>query len=79
MERIQKGYTDPQNGPTTLNEIKAYENNAKATVAIVTCLNDAIFSKVTDAKLSKEIWEKLKSVFEGLKVTKRPSKPRLQI
>lgn len=62
-----KGYITPHNGPT----IKAYESNAKAIVAIVTFLNDAVFSKVTGAKSAKEIWDKLKSVFEGDEKTKQ--------
>ncbi|XP_057847721.1 uncharacterized protein LOC131057584 [Cryptomeria japonica] len=64
-ESIKKGYIDPQYSPTTSNEIKAYESNAKAIVAIVSCLNDANFSKVTCTKSAKETWEMLKSVFEG--------------
>ncbi|XP_059067707.1 uncharacterized protein LOC131858475 [Cryptomeria japonica] len=70
-ESIKKGYNAPQNGPTTIDEIKTYESDAKDTIAIVTCLNDAIFSKVIEVKLAKEIWEKLKSLCEGDEKTKQ--------
>lgn len=40
-------------------------------VAIFTCLNDAVFSKVIGIESDKEIWEKLKSVFEGDEKTKQ--------
>lgn len=58
-------HTTLANGPQTPYEVKAHENNAKAKVAIISCLSDSVFAKVIGLKSTKEIWEKLSSVYEG--------------
>lgn len=40
QEIIQIGYQHPQNGPSTPNEIKAQETNAKAIKICISCLSD---------------------------------------
>lgn len=70
-DAIKNGYIAPANGPQTLDEVKAHENNVKAKVVIINCLSDAVFAKVVGLKSAKEIWEKLSSVYEGDEKTKQ--------
>ncbi|XP_059073824.1 uncharacterized protein LOC131874458 [Cryptomeria japonica] len=45
--------------------MKDFENNTKARVAIVSCLSDEVFGRVVRLETTKEIWDKLRSVYEG--------------
>lgn len=47
-ESIKNGYNVMENGPQTSDELKTK-------VAIVSCLSDAIFSKVVVLKSAKEV------------------------
>jgi hypothetical protein len=45
--------------------VKLGENNSKAKNALLNGLNDTIFTKVAHCKYSKEIWDKLRNIYEG--------------
>jgi hypothetical protein len=45
--------------------VKLGENNCKATNALLNGLSDKIFTKVTHCKSAKEIWDKLRNIYEG--------------
>jgi hypothetical protein len=41
------------------------ENNFKAINALLNGLNDTVFTKVAHCKSAKEIWDKLRNIYEG--------------
>ena len=53
------------NPPTDNQGKKAYEDNSKAMNAILSGLSETIFVKVMHCKSAKEIWDKLKNIYEG--------------
>lgn len=58
-------YTVPQNPPSTLDEMKAFESNAKAMNAIMYGLSESEFVKVMHYDIPQAMWDKLKNAYEG--------------
>lgn len=53
-EIIKIGYTTPQNGPPqTLDEVRDFENNTNARVAIFIFLSDEVFGNFVGLKTTK--------------------------
>ena len=51
--------------PTNDKEVKLGENNSKAINALLNGLSDTVFTKVSHCKYTKEIWDKLRNIYEG--------------
>ena len=65
------GYIYPKSPPTDLEGIKQFGYNAKVVNAILAGLARTIFAKVMHCKTTKEIWDKLHTIYEGdIKVKK---------
>ncbi|XP_059075439.1 uncharacterized protein LOC131875357 [Cryptomeria japonica] len=62
---VVDGYSPPSNPPTDQAGKKKSENNAKAKHALLCSLADSEFTKVVHFKSAKEIWNKLKGIYEG--------------
>ena len=64
---IVNTYDIPANPPTDVRGIekKNYEDNTKAMNAILSGLTESVFVKVMHCETTKEIWDKLKSIYEG--------------
>jgi hypothetical protein len=45
--------------------VKIGQNNSKATNALLNGLGETIFTKVAHRKSTKEIWDKLRNIYEG--------------
>jgi hypothetical protein len=65
-------YDVPANPPTNTHGMKAYENNSKAMDAILSGLTKTIFVKVMHCETAKEIWDKLKNIYQGDDKVKGP-------
>ena len=55
----------PNSSPTNDKAVKLGENNSKAINALLNGLSDTIFTKVSHCKSTKEIWDKLRKIYEG--------------
>jgi hypothetical protein len=64
-QSIVDGYTAPTVPPTNDKAVKLNENNSKAKNALLNGLSDTIFTKVAHCKYAKEIWDKLRNIYEG--------------
>jgi hypothetical protein len=64
-QSIVDGYTAPTVPPTNEKAVKLGENNSKATNALLNGLSDTVFTKVAHCKSTKEIWDKLRNIYEG--------------
>jgi hypothetical protein len=64
-QSIVDGYTVPTVPPTNDKVVKLVQNNSKATNALLNGLNETIFTKVAHCKSTKEIWDKLRNIYEG--------------
>jgi hypothetical protein len=62
---VVNGYVIPNNAPTDLNEKKIMSCNSKAKHVILRALAPTIDIKVVGKNTSKEVWYKLKSIYEG--------------
>ena len=64
---IVNTYDIPANPPADVRdtENKNYEDNSKAMNAILSGLTESVFVKVMHCETTKEIWDKLKSIYEG--------------
>lgn len=62
---VETRYTMPNGGPSTDDEIKAYENNGKARYALLSGLSNIELVKVMNLKSVRDIWKKLESIYEG--------------
>ena len=62
---IANKYDVPANPPTDAHGKKLYEGNSKAMNAILSGLAETIFVKVMHCETAKEIWDKLKNIYEG--------------
>lgn len=62
---IQNQYVSPANGPSIVDEIKAYEINNKERFIIVNILSHFELIKVVNLKTAKEVWDKLEKMYEG--------------
>jgi uncharacterized lipoprotein YehR (DUF1307 family) len=59
------GYVIPNNAPTDPNEKKLMRCNSKAKHVILGALEPTIAIKVMGCNTAKEVWDKLKSIYEG--------------
>jgi hypothetical protein len=64
-QSIVDGYTTPTVPPTNDKAVKLGENNSKAKNALLNGLSDTVFTKVAHCKSAKEIWDKLRNIYEG--------------
>jgi hypothetical protein len=64
-QSIVDGYTTPTVPPTNDKAVKLGQNNSKATNALLNGLSETIFTKVAHCKSAKEIWDKLRNIYEG--------------
>ncbi|XP_059068920.1 uncharacterized protein LOC131859326 [Cryptomeria japonica] len=64
-QSVVDGYTPPSTPPTDTTGKRKSENNAKAEHALLCSLADFEFTKVMHCKSAKEIWNKLKGIYEG--------------
>jgi hypothetical protein len=62
---IVDGYTTPTVPSTNDKAMKLGENNSKDKNALLNGLNDMIFTKVAHCKSAKDIWDKLRNIYEG--------------
>ena len=65
LQSIVDGYKTPTIPPTNDKAVKLGENNSKATNALLNGLSDTIFTKVAHCKSTKDIWDKLRNIYEG--------------
>jgi hypothetical protein len=64
-QSIVDGYIAPIVPPTNDKAVKLGENNSKAINALLNGLSDTVFTKVAHCKYAKEIWDKLRNIYEG--------------
>jgi hypothetical protein len=64
-QSIVDGYTVPAVPPTNDKAVKLAQNNSKATNSLLNGLNEIVFTKVAHCKSAKEIWDKLRNIYEG--------------
>ena len=53
------------NPPTNAQGKRAYEGNSKALNEILSGLTETVFVKVMRCDIAKEVWDKLKNIYEG--------------
>jgi hypothetical protein len=56
---IVDGYTAPIVPLTNEKAMKLDENNSKSKNALLNCLSDTVFTKVSHCKSAKDIWDKI--------------------
>ena len=61
----EKEYKIAYNLPTNILELEQYEGNAKSLNSILSGLTNYVFVKVMRCKTSKQVWNKLKILYEG--------------
>ena len=82
---IVNTYDIPANPPTDARSIerKNYEDNSKAMNAILSGLTETIFVKVMHCETAREIWDKLRNIYEGMTKSReqnfRPTEDSLRI
>jgi hypothetical protein len=64
-QSIIDGYIVPAILPTNDKAVKLGQNNSKATNALLDGLSEMVFTKVAHCKSTKEIWDKLRNIYEG--------------
>jgi hypothetical protein len=62
---VVNGYVIPNNSPIDPNEKNLMSCNSKARHVILEALAPTIASKLMGYSLAKEVWDKLKSIYEG--------------
>jgi hypothetical protein len=62
---VVNDYVIPNNAPTNSNEKKLMSCNSKSRHAILGALAPTIANKVMGYNTAKEVWDKLKSIYEG--------------
>jgi hypothetical protein len=62
---VVNGYVIPNNAPTDPNAKKLMSCNSKARHVILESLTPTIASKVMGCNTAKEVWDKLKNIYEG--------------
>ena len=63
-QSIVDGYTTPTVPPINDKAVKLGENNSKAINALLNGLSDTIFTKFSHCKSTKDIWDKLRNIYE---------------
>ena len=64
-ETTEKEYTIPRIAPVELEDRTLYECNAKEKNEILCGLVDVEFLEVMQCTIAKDIWDNLKSIYEG--------------
>jgi hypothetical protein len=64
-QSIVDGCTIPALPPTNEKAMKLGQNNSKATNALLNGLSERVFTNVAHCKSAKEIWDKLRNIYEG--------------
>jgi hypothetical protein len=64
-QSIVDGYIAPTVPPTNGKAVKLGENNSKSINALLNGINDTVITKVAHSKSTKEIWDKLRNIYEG--------------
>jgi hypothetical protein len=64
-QSIVDGYTTLAVPPTNDKAMKLGENNSKAMNSLLNGLSDIVFTKFAHCKSTKEIWDKLRNIYEG--------------
>jgi hypothetical protein len=64
-QSIVDGYTALAVPPTSDKAVNLSENNSKSINVLLNGLSDTIFTKVAHCKSAKEIWDKLRNIYEG--------------
>jgi hypothetical protein len=64
-QSIVDGCIAPTVPPTNDKVVKLGENNSKAKNTLLNGLNDTIFTKFAHFKSAKEIWDKIRNIYEG--------------
>ena len=64
-QSIVDGYIAPVVPPTNDKALKLGQNNSKEKNALLNGLSETIFTKVAHCKSAKEIWDKLRNIYEG--------------
>jgi hypothetical protein len=62
---VVNGYVIPKNAPTDPNEKKLMSCNSKSRHVILGALAPTIANKLMGCSTAKEVWQKLKSIYEG--------------
>jgi hypothetical protein len=62
---VVNGYVIPNNSQTDPNEKKLMSCNSKSINVILAALAPTISSKVMGCSTAKDVWDKLKSIYEG--------------
>ena len=62
---IVNTYDIHTNPPTNVRGIKIYEENSKEMNTILSGLTETVFVKVMHCETTKEIWDKLRNIYEG--------------
>jgi hypothetical protein len=62
---VVNGHVIPNNAPTDPNEKKLMSCNSKSRHVIIGALAPTISRKLMGSSTSKEVWDKLKSIYEG--------------
>jgi hypothetical protein len=65
LQSIVDEYTVPAVPQTSDKAVKLGENNSKAINALLNGLSDTVFTRVAHCKSAKEIWDKLRNIYEG--------------
>jgi hypothetical protein len=63
-QSIVDGYTIPAVPPTNDKAMKLGQSNSKATNALLNGLSEIIFTKVAHCKSAKEIWDKIRNIYD---------------
>ena len=64
-QAVVNGYNVPATPPIDNTGRNLYEGNSKAMNAILSGLIEPVFMKVMHCESAKEIWDKLKNIYEG--------------
>jgi hypothetical protein len=64
-QSIVDGYTTPVVRPTNDKVVKLGENNSKDKNVLLNDLSDTVFTKFVHYKYAKDIWDKLRNIYEG--------------
>jgi hypothetical protein len=62
---VVNGYVIPNNSPTYPNEKNIMSCNSKSRHVILAALAPTIASKLMGCNTAKEVWDKLKNIYEG--------------
>jgi hypothetical protein len=62
---VVNGYEFPEDAPTNPNEKKLMSCDSKARHVILSGLTPTVSSKVMGCDTTKEVWDKLKNIYEG--------------